>query len=404
MILTMAWRNIWRSKTRSMVVMGAIILGVWAVIFLISFSSGMVNSYINNAIENETSHIQIHNPAFLKDMEVRYHIGDPEAKLQAVEREAGVRAATLRSLTNAMLASSKGARGVRIRGIELQAEAAVSNLHEKIVEGKYLEEEERNPILVSRRLADKLKVKLRSKVVLTFQDLEGEITAAAFRISGLFDSGNTPFDESMAFIRRKDLNRLLGSETLAHEVALLLEDPGTLDATTVALRSQLPRDTVETYRQLSPDVELYESQIQLSATIFMVIVMLALVFGIINNMLMTVLERYKELGMLMAIGMNKVRVFFMIVLETVMLGIVAAPLGLLLGYLTVKATNKTGIDLSAYSDGMREFGLAVIVYPELESQIYWQLALAVAITAIVGSIYPAYKAVRLRPVEAMRKI
>ena len=132
--------------------------------------------------------------------------------------------------------------------------------------------------------------------------------------------------------------------------------------------------------------------------------MLALIFGIINTMLMAVLERYRELGMLMAVGMNKAKVFVMIMLETLLLGLISAPIGMLIGYLLVLMTRRNGINLSAYSDGMAEFGMSSMVYPSLETGVYWQLAIAVLLTTILGALYPAYKAIKLKPVEAIRKI
>ncbi|MCB0637413.1 MAG: ABC transporter permease, partial [Lewinella sp.] len=265
-------------------------------------------------------------------------------------------------------------------------------------------EEARNPILLSRDLAEKLGVHLRSKVVLTFQDLDGNITAGAFRIAGLFELGNNYLNEGVVYVLRKDINRLLGAEGIAHETALFLHRIDDIDGVQQEAQELFPDLKVETYREISPDVELYEGQIQASATIFMVIIMLALLFGIINTMLMAVLERYRELGMLMSIGMNKGRVFSMIVLETLMLALVALVPGLLLGWGSVAWMSSTGIDLSAFAGGMKEFGMSQVVYPELQTEIYIQLALAVGLTAIIGALYPAWKAIRLRPVEAIRKI
>lgn len=404
MLLKIAWRNIWRNRTRSLVVIGAIIIGVWSVIFLISYSVGTIKSYVNNAIENEISHLQIHHPDFPKDKEIKYYLPHAEAMEAELQATDHVQAATVRSLTNAMLSTAKGARGIQIKGIQPQTEAQVTHLDQKLVEGEYFGSSGRNPILISRTLADKLGVKLRSKVVLTFQDLNGDITAAAFRIVGLFETNSNAVDEGTAFTLQSDLNQLLGAEQIAHEAAILLHDPDFLEQVDTTLRQRYPDLLVQTYKELSPEIELFNSQIQLTATIFTVIVMLALIFGIINTMLMAVLERLKELGMLMAIGMNKFRVFFMIVLETILLGLLATPLGLLAGYLTVVRLSEIGIDLSAWSGGMREFGISEIIYPSLESQIYGQLALAVFITAVVASLYPAYKAIRLKPVEALHKI
>ena len=132
--------------------------------------------------------------------------------------------------------------------------------------------------------------------------------------------------------------------------------------------------------------------------------MLALIFGIINTMLMAVLERNRELGMLMAVGLNKGKVFSMIVLETLLLGIVAAPIGLLLAWLTITYFGEKGIDLGAFSASMEQFGLSTKVYTELPTKYYWSLAISVLVTALLASLYPAWKAIKLRPVEAIRKI
>ena len=108
--------------------------------------------------------------------------------------------------------------------------------------------------------------------------------------------------------------------------------------------------------------------------------------------------------MLMAIGMNKIKIFFMIVLEAFMLGMVAVPLGLLLGYFTIAYFGAKGLDLTAYSDTLQSYGMSEILYFDLEPMVYWQVPISVAFTAVLASIYPAWKAIKLRPVEAIRKI
>ncbi|MCB0557704.1 MAG: ABC transporter permease [Lewinellaceae bacterium] len=412
MILIMAWRNIWRSMTRSLVVMGAIAVGIWAALSLTGFATGMVKSYVNNAVQNIVSHIQVHQPEFLDENEVKYNIPDAEAVEQAIRAEPGVKAVSVRSVVNGMISSSKGARGVSIKGVIPEEEARVNALDENIVEGDYLSGEGRNPILVSSELAKKLNVKVRSKVVLNFQDRGGSITAAAFRIVGIFDTDNNPFDLSHVFVRRNDLNSLLipaadsslAVEGLAHEIALMVDDIRQVNLIAASLSSKFPNLKVQTYREISPDLELYEGQIKNISLIYLTVIMLALVFGIINTMLMAVLERIKELGMLMAIGMNKLRVFLMIVLESALLGLVAMPVGLLLGYITIEYVGANGIDMSMYAKGLESFGMSSIIYFELDPIVYLQVAVGVFLTAILASIYPALKAIRLKPVEALRTI
>lgn len=405
MIFKISWRNIWRSPTRSFVVMGAIVVGIWSVVFLFGMMNGMMDTYVQNAIKNEVSHIQIHQPDFLKDKESKYFIADGQSVLDKCKDIEGIEAATTRSLTNAMIASSKSTKGIRVSGIEPELEKQVTGIASEIVEGEYLSEKKKNPILVSAKTAEKLNLKLHSKVVLTFQNLNGDITAAAFRVIGLFDSGNNMYDETISFVRQKDLNELLGRENIAHEVALIVDDLANIDRIKAALTADFPELSVQSYREIAPELELFQSNMKMASVLYMVIFMLALIFGIINTMLMTVLERFKEIGMLMAVGMNKLKVFSMIVVETLMLAIISAPIGLLLSYLTVEYFHKNGFNIFFFpEDGMKQFGMSNFVYFTVPSDLYWQLAFAVSLTALLASLYPAWKAIRLKPVDAIRKI
>jgi len=403
MLFTIAWRNIWRSRMRSMVVMLAIVIGIWSLAFMISFSLGMVRGYVDSAIENNLSHLQVHNPQFSADAEAQYFLDRTDERLAVIRQDTRVRAAAARTLVNGMLTTARSPRGVQIRGVDPAEEAALTRLDQKITDGSYFETQARHQLLLGDELAEKLKIRIRAKVVLTFQDAGGNITAAAFRVAGFFDTGNTPFDEGSVFVNRAELNALFGNPQAAHELAILLHRPEEMAAVQHSLQQSLPDGRVENYRELSPDVELYESQMQTSATIFISIIMLALLFGIVNTMLMAVLERYHELGMLMAIGMSKGRIFAMIVLETVLLAGAASLPGLLLGWTTVVWLGKSGIDLSAFAGSMEQFGLTQVIYPVLEASMYVQMAVAVVVTALLGAIYPAWKAVRLQPLSAIAR-
>ncbi len=409
MILLMAWRNIWRHPTRSLVVIGAVALGIWAAISLTGFVSGMMRSYVNNAVEQVTSHVQFHDPAFARAYAVESTLPDAsglETFLQAEER---LRAFSMRSLSQGMIASSRNTRAALIKGVDPEREAVLTGLDQQLTEGAYLSEAGRNPILLSEELASRLGVHLGSRVVLTFQNLEGDITAAAFRICGLYRSGNSALDKMQVYVRRGDLNTLLSGSTeasndLAHEAAVLLENGQDLESRTAAWREALPAYSVRNYRELSPDINLYENQLDSIALIYLAIILLALVFGIINTMLMAVLERLRELGMLMAIGMDKARVFGMIVTESVLLGLAGMPIGLLLGLGTITWLGQHGLDLSLYADSLAGYGMDPVIYFEVEPILYAQVGIGVTLTCIAAAIYPAWKAVRLQPVEALHKI
>jgi len=410
MIPILAWRNLWRNPTRTLVLIGAIALGVWAALFMTGFATGMIKSYISNAIDQVVSHIQIHHPDFAEDQDVKFMLENPEQAATEIAQRADVKAVTVRTLATGMISSAKGARGIKVKGIDPAQESVLTGLDQRIVDGTYLEGKRKNEILISRAIAEKLKVRVRSKLVLNMQDLQGEITPAAFRVVGIFHTGNKPFDEGHVFVARKDLNRLLTLTSegavdpadLGHEIAMLLEDTKNLLAVQSAISK--PEWQVENYKEISPDLELYESQMEFVSTIYLSIIMLALTFGIINTMLMAVLERLRELGMLMGIGMNKLKIFLMIMLEAVFLGAVAAPIGLGLGMLTIYFLGQHGLDLSMYSDSLEMYGMSPVVYFDVPAKVYWQIPIFVACTAILAALYPAYKAIKLKPVEAIRKI
>jgi len=422
MILQLAWRNIWRSPTRSLVVMAAIALGIWAAFFMSGFVSGMIRSYINNAVDHVVSHIQVHHPEFKTDYEARFNIEDPDRVAERILAREHVVGVSARAVVNGMISSPKSTRRIQVKAVNPDAEAIVTQLPGEIVEGTYFEGDRKNQLLISTSLAEKLKGKVRSKMVITFQDLDLNITAGAFRVVGLFDTGNQPYDESTVFVLRKDLDRLLlpdvteatharltsgtgGSESLiAHEIAVLLDDSEVVESVKKGIEDQNPGLLVETYREISPDLRLYESQFQVINSVYLIIILLALIFGIINTMLMAVLERVRELGMLMAIGMNKGKVFLMIMLETILLSMAGLPVGLLLGHLTVRYFGEYGLDLSMYSDSLKQFGMSDLVFFELDPSMYYLYPVGMAITAVLASIYPAFRAIRLRPVEAIRKI
>ena len=419
MIFKIAWRNVWRSKTRSAVVILAVAIGVWALAFVLSFSNGITYTYISNAIRDQLSHLQLHHPKFSEDKNSKFYLENASEILTEIRQMPEVEAATARVIATGMVSSARTARGVQIVGVNPESETKVTHFEKNIVEGGYFEEGHKNQILISQRMAEKLKVKLRSRIVLTFQNLDGDITAAAFRVVGMFNTGNMITDDAQVFVLAEDLKKNLlppttendsttvltaENQDIAQEIAIFLKDAKMVTAVKEQLKTMFPDDLVQDYWELSPDIELYETQINTSNSIIIVIFMLALIFGIINTMLMAVLERYKELGMLMAIGMNKRKIFSMIVLETLMLGLVAAPLGLGLGFLTVYLLQDTGIDLTAFAAGLERFGIDTTIFPVLDNTLLIQIATAVFITTLLASLYPARKAVKLNPVEALHKI
>ncbi|HZL10017.1 MAG TPA: FtsX-like permease family protein [Prolixibacteraceae bacterium] len=403
MIIAVAWRNIWRSKTRSLVILIAICLGLASGIFYMAFYKGMVDQRINTAIKTEASHIQIHHKEYLNNPDKKFVIAHADSVIDIIKSVEGVQATSKRILLNTMIQSPTTGSGVKVTGIVPENEKQVTNLYSKLIEGSYFEEGKRNPIIIGKKLAEKLKIKLKSKVVITLQDMEGNMTGASFRVEGIFETSNTVFDEMSVFVRNSDISRVMVmNENSCHEIAVLLDQNDQLETVNQALKKDFPGLDVKTWREIMPEVSMIESSFGITMFIFIGIILLALLFGIINTMLMAVLERTKELGMLMAIGMNKFRVFSMILLETVMLSLFGGICGILLGWALNLYFGVVGIDLGTWSTAYKSMGFDTLVYTKLTMSVTIDIAVMVIITGILAAIYPALKALKLKPADAIR--
>lgn len=404
MIAIIAWRNVWRNKGRSLVVIGAMITGIWAMAFGGGFMQSFLTSYIESSIKHETSNGQVHHPKFTEDYDIQYSIPDHLSIVSYLRQQPAVESVTSRSLVNGMIGSSRQATGVKIIGIDPLEEQKLTELNTLISEGTYFEGISSNPVLIGDKLAEKLKVGVKAKVVLTFQDVEGNITAGRFRVAGILKATSLAVSEGSAFVLKSDINRLLDIGDSVHEIAYTTI-AGTDDYTLAnTVQAKFPNEKVESWKELSPVLVFMEQWMASILKILIVIIMSALAFGIVNTMLMAVLERIRELGMLMALGMRRTKVFLMIMVETIYLSTVGGPVGLFIGYATVAYFGKAGIDLTDYSEGLEAIGYESILYPILQPMDYVQIVIGVVLTAFLASIYPAWKAIKLKPLDAMHTI
>ena len=407
MLLKIAWRNIWRSKLRSAVVLLAIASGLVGGLFSSAWMNGMANQRVDNAFSIETSHIQFHNPKFAENFDIKRTIKFTDKKLKELSEIKSIVAVTSRIKVQAMAATANKNSGVTIVGVTPKTEIEVFGLYNKIdsTNGNFFETKRRNSIVISKALAKELKAKLKSKIVLTFQDYNGEITGAAFRVVGIYKTQNSPWDRMHVFVKDSDLRKVLAlPKGLSHEIDILLDDYTQASIISKQLQEKYPDVLSENWAEIQPYLSFISEYMDVMMGIFMIIILAALGFGIVNTMLMVILERTRELGMLMAIGMSKSRIFKMIMLETVLLALVGAVIGEFVSMLLINYYGGVGIDISSLAEGMESVGYAAVSYPELEVVKYVQITILVFITGILASIYPAVKALKLHPVEAIRTL
>jgi ABC-type lipoprotein release transport system permease subunit len=242
-----------------------------------------------------------------------------------------------------------------------------------------------------------------SRLTLVFLDKENNQVGARFRIGGIYDTKNTLFEITSVFIRDSVLKKLTGFDNESfNKIIVRIEDTDKTDEITEKLRKDLPDYEVMNWKDLQPDLAMMTDYVHQIYGILMVIIMAALAFGIVNTMLMVVLERTRELGMLTAIGMNKPRVFSMIMLESVYLSFVGGVAGMAVALVTILLTARNGINFVQYAEGMEAFGYSAHIFPEVSAGFFFMMTVLVILTGILSSVYPAIKALKLNPVEAIR--
>lgn len=401
MLAKLAWKNIWRNKKRSLIIILSALFGIWGGVLSNGIFVGMWETTIEAAINRELSHIQIHHPNFRDEKLITQFISNPDEVERILKSNSLIKAYSSRTILEGMASSPNSVSGVKIIAIEPEEEKQITSIYQKLIEGEYFSKNDYE-ILVGQKLAERLKLKLNSKVVLSFQGLDNNLIASAFRVVGIFKTESKIFDETNVFIKRNDLLPILGTSAPIHEFAIRVTSAELIDSAANLIKSRVKNLKVETWKEIAPELSLTSGFLYMELNIFMGIILFALLFGISNTMMMSVFERIREFGVLMAIGMKRLRLFLLIILESIFLLFSGGLIGTLLGFISIELLSKNGIDLSIFAEGMAAYGMSAILYPALPFHMYVTLFVMMMITAVIASISPALKAIRLKPAEAIR--
>ncbi|MFC2084485.1 ABC transporter permease [Bacteroidota bacterium] len=404
MILKLAWRNIWRNKRRSIIVLLSVIVGVNSLLFMDGLTNGMLKQILFNQISSSISHIQIHKKGFNDNKIVQNYITSPEDIEQELDTLSSIKNYSKRVITFGLLSSASNSSGVYLNGINPIKEESISIIKESVFRGEYLSGNKRE-IVIGKRLADKLKVDLGDKVVALSNTLNGNIGSEVFRIVGIFKTASSEFDKAYVYTPTESIQEMLDLGKRFYEYAIITHNYNNSSKVRDLLRERLGDNfEVLSYEDLLPFVIMQLEMYKESLFIIILIIGLALIFGIINTMLMSVFERIKEFGVLISIGMKNYKLFFMVVLEAFIIGCLGTIIGIITGYLINIPLEKNGIDLSIFADSLQSFGVGAILYPTLSLENFIITFLMIPVISVIGAIYPAIKALRLQPVYALRYV
>ncbi len=404
MLLKLAWRNIWRNTRRSMIILISVTVGIVATVLTDALSRGMAFQMLDNQIGSYISHIQIHRAGFKDNPVIQSTVPLAVNVDSVLETVAGVDRFTKRVITFGILSSATSSSGVSIVGIDPEREARVTTIRSSLVKGAYLSGSTRE-ILLGTMLAEKLGVDVGDKVVAMASAADGHIGSDVFRVIGLYETFSSEFDKAFAYIPLADAQNLVSIGTKVSEYAIIVNNRDELERIQGTLRADLgDRYEVLTYAEILPllvmTVEMYDQMM----IVFYAIIGVAVIFGIINTMLMSVFERIREFGVLKAIGMKNRPLFVMIMIEALYLGGIGTIVGFALSYVLYLPLAQSGVDLSMFSDSLRSFGAGTIIYPVMTAGVVANALIVIPVVTLLGAIYPAVKAVRLEPMSAIRYV
>ena len=405
MLVTVAWRNLWRNHRRSLIMLAAIAIGLWGMIWMTALMRGMVDQMIDDAISTLSGHVQIHAEGYLDDPSVEHTIpaaGD-NMVLLGLLNSPQVSAWSQRIRVPAVIRSEREVYGITLVGIDPQREQGLSFIADSIVDGHYLQSPDDRHVLLGRKLVEQLQTRLGQRIVLMSQDPGNNIAERGFRIGGIYDTDLQATETSYVFAGIETVRSLLKMGSGVSEISLLGDDYRNPEGLAAEVRAAAGAAETKTWLQLDPYMASMLDVMDGFIIIWFSIIFLALSFGLINTLLMAVFERTREIGLIQALGMPPASILYMVLIESVIMLLIGLLAGNLLSWLTILPI-QDGIDISGIAQGLEWAGMSSTLLPAVKSSDVLLANAIVLLLGIAASLFPAWRASRKVPVEAITRI
>lgn len=410
MLLKLAWRNLWRHRTRTLIMASAVALAYALMLAGIGIADDGHARMLRKAAEAAGGDILVHGEGYWDTRGSDIIIENGDAVLAQVRGVPGVGAAIPRVLINGLVSTSTDNRPVMLQGIDPTVETELQDYPDDLIAGSWFEDGRRDPLILGSRLAERLEVEIGDRVVLTASDPDGEMTRALFHLSGVIETGLRELDDGLGLTTVAAARRALGRDSMLTQVGVLTADGADHQVVAEQIRSTIDASgnglEVLTWEEAIPEmVGLIEID-DAFGYIYYVVIFAVVLFSITNTFLMAVMERVREFGLLNALGLRNERIGRLLLAETTLLVLLAMGVGFLLGYAGHLAANHWGIPMSSY--GMDEVEMSgvdmadLVMYSTI-NPLKWTVASAlVAVSTVAAALYPAWRASKLAPAEAMR--
>jgi ABC-type lipoprotein release transport system permease subunit len=402
LVVRLARRNVLRNRRRTAVILAAVSVGLWAMLFYAAFSRGWQNDVVEHAIGTLTGHLQLHAPGYLDDPSVDHSMAPPDAATLRILDGPRVAAWASRVRVPAVVQSERETAGVTLVGIDPAAERGLSFIDGAVGEGRAPASADERGIVLGRALAERLDTGLGKRVVLMSQAADHSVADRGFTVIGLFHADRESTEMSFAFVGRWRAAAMLGLGDRISEIAVRLADRSRLAATVADLRRAAPGLDVEPWTALEPLSQAILSLAESWIWLFYVVMYVAMAFGLVNTLLMAVLERTRELGLLQALGMRPRLILGQVVAEAALLLAAGIAVGGALTAITLVLL-ASGIDVSGLAQGAELWGMSKVIRPALTVADVVSAVVLVTVLGLAASLYPAFRAARRVPVDAITR-
>jgi ABC-type lipoprotein release transport system permease subunit len=414
-LLQIAWRNLWRNPRRTLITTAAIALGYSMLLVFACLLAGLRAQMIDNGTRFGLSHIQLHAPDYYPDRSIYKTLGGPEGVevrklLAAVTADPRVRAASPRVYGYGLVSHTSHSAGAEILGVVPGQEPQISALHTRMVQGAYLSDQTPKGVVIGDKLANTLDATVGAELIVMTQAVDGSMGNDLYTVVGIFHTGQEAVDRGQVRMSLAAAQELLSlTPARIHEVGVRLSDAGEATAVAGALEARVSKIVpvrARAWPELSPELAEYVRLNQSGTAVLAFIVFLVAVIGVMNTMLMAVFERTRELGVLMALGMRPALVVGLILIEAASLVVASLIFGGALGTPLLWYLQAHGLDLRRVMGELSIVGVTVdpIWYGRQDFAAYGRTALGLTLAALFSALYPAVRASRFRPVEALQKV
>ncbi|MBN2117767.1 MAG: ABC transporter permease [Anaerolineales bacterium] len=405
--LRLAWRNIWRHRRRTIIIVAAMGLALAMMMMYDGLMDGFNNAIYGNAIRVMGGNIQVHAPGYREkvDSNPLLPLANDEAVVKAALAHPDVIAASRRIQTGGLLSNREGAFTVGIIGIEPEVEAPNSLIAENITDGRWLAAEDQDVILLGRGLADVMDVQIGDRITMVGSDVHKQNRQRTMTVTGIYDLGMPTLEKQTVYISLAEAQSLFGLRAQSTEVQVILNDIGKEARVVDVLAPAMPGYEVESWDKSYPELANMVTSKNVVMDIFSVVIEVIAGIGVLNLLLMAVFERTREIGLLGAMGLKPRQIASLFILEGTMIGVVGVLAGIVLGLVFNASFGQIGFDYSSYA-GIADF-MALIsgrVYPTLGlSKLFWR-ALTILIITTLAAWIPAREASRREPAQALHYV